>query len=268
MDTIQDKSLKIKKKSRNTKTGERNYICGGCNRAYKSYPALYLHIKRKHDGIRPPNTKASKPIGQVTKEKAHTGRPQKPLHDVDDISDREAYLEDIQSELLGLLGERLKAVSSMDSKPKLENVVVGILGITEDHCDDWMKQLKKKTEDLYAELKANNTDIRDIELDFEDFRGLDTNDPMKIIVWFMLWLGKYIVKANFIPDACMVFSKIWKVLHEKQFQIQDLDNKIVWTDVVKECDSHKDHLTYFDGNSDLVLDFVKKTCHLIGKTFE
>ena len=77
MDGLLDQSLKIKKKSRNTKAGERNYICGGCNRAYKSYPALYLHIKRKHDGVRPPNTKASKPITQVTKEKAHTGRPQK-----------------------------------------------------------------------------------------------------------------------------------------------------------------------------------------------
>jgi len=57
--------------------GERNYICGGCQRAYKSYPALYLHIKRKHNGIRPVNTRTSKPISPVLRDKIHTGRPQK-----------------------------------------------------------------------------------------------------------------------------------------------------------------------------------------------
>jgi len=190
------------------------------------------------------------------------------LHDVDDISDREAYLEDIQSELLGFLGERIKAVSSMDSKPKLENIVVAILGIPEEHTDDWMKQLKKKTEDIYAEMKANNTDIRDIELDFDDFRGLGVNEPLKVLVWFMMWLGKYIVKSNFLPDVCMIFSKIWKVVNEKGLQIQDLDNKMVWNDVLRESEGHKPHMNYFDGNNDLILDFIKKTCHMIGKTFE
>ena len=77
MSSLQQQSLKLKKKTRNTKSGERSYICGGCQRAYKSYPALYLHIKRKHNGIRPANTKASKPVGPVSSEKTHTGRPQK-----------------------------------------------------------------------------------------------------------------------------------------------------------------------------------------------
>lgn len=70
------------------------------------------------------------------------------MHDVDDISDREAYLEDVQSELLGFLGERLKAVSSMDSKPKLENVVVSILGVA-DEGDVYIKDMKAKVEEVY-----------------------------------------------------------------------------------------------------------------------
>jgi len=79
MDSLQDSSVKIKKKARNTKMGERNYICGGCQRAYKSYPALYLHIKRKHNGVRPVNTRTSKPISPISRDKIHTGRPQKVL---------------------------------------------------------------------------------------------------------------------------------------------------------------------------------------------
>lgn len=77
MDSIIDASQKIKKKPRNSAAGERNYTCGGCQKAYKSYPALYLHIKRKHNGIRPPDTRTSKPITPAFKDKIHTGRPQK-----------------------------------------------------------------------------------------------------------------------------------------------------------------------------------------------
>lgn len=77
MEPLQEASIKIKKKPRNTKVGERNYICGGCQRDYKSYPALYLHIKRKHNGVRPLNTRTSKPMSPVARDKIHTGRPQK-----------------------------------------------------------------------------------------------------------------------------------------------------------------------------------------------
>jgi len=97
---------------------------------------------------------------------------------------------------------------------------------------------------------------------------MDAADPLKILVWFLLWLGKYIVKGNFLMDQCIITAKIWKILREKHLQVQDLDNKIVWQEVAKECDTHKDKFNYFDGNSDLVLEYVKKTCHLIGKTFE
>jgi len=77
METLQNASVKIKKRSRNTNHSDRNYICGGCQKSYKSYPALYLHIKRKHNGIRPPDTRTSKPLNFAPKEKIHTGRPQK-----------------------------------------------------------------------------------------------------------------------------------------------------------------------------------------------
>lgn len=77
MDSLIDASLKIKKRTRNTTAGERSYICGGCQKSYKSYPALYLHIKRKHNGIRPADTRTSKPVTSAFKEKIHTGRPQK-----------------------------------------------------------------------------------------------------------------------------------------------------------------------------------------------
>lgn len=45
---------KNKRRSKKDKTG-RNYVCG-CQKTYLSYPALYTHIKNKHDGVHPPGT--------------------------------------------------------------------------------------------------------------------------------------------------------------------------------------------------------------------
>lgn len=64
-----------------------------------------------------------------------------------------------------------------------------------------------------------NQEVRDIELDFEEFKALDGVDALKVLVWFMLWLGKYIVKANFLPDQMFIFSKIWKILKDKRLSI-------------------------------------------------
>ena len=39
------------RRSRKDEEG-RDYLCG-CGKRYLSYPALYTHIKTKHDGIQP-----------------------------------------------------------------------------------------------------------------------------------------------------------------------------------------------------------------------
>jgi acyl-CoA thioesterase len=43
------------RKTRKDKEG-RKYICGACKLGYLSYPALYTHIKTKHNGVTPEGT--------------------------------------------------------------------------------------------------------------------------------------------------------------------------------------------------------------------
>jgi hypothetical protein len=54
---------KLSKKKRRPRSaaGERNYLCG-CGKAYLSYPALYTHVKNKHDGIFPIGSNAKRKI--------------------------------------------------------------------------------------------------------------------------------------------------------------------------------------------------------------
>lgn len=59
---MNSESQKIKKRPKLIRTGgPRNFICGGCNKTYLSYPALYCHIKRKHNGRAPLGTKIYRP---------------------------------------------------------------------------------------------------------------------------------------------------------------------------------------------------------------
>ena len=46
---------KHRRRSKNDNEG-RNFECGGCGKSYLSYPALYTHIKQKHQGIQPEGT--------------------------------------------------------------------------------------------------------------------------------------------------------------------------------------------------------------------
>lgn len=48
---------------------EGSYICG-CGKVYLSYPALYTHIKTKHDGVTPSGTTQPQ-----TNSKSGRGRP-------------------------------------------------------------------------------------------------------------------------------------------------------------------------------------------------
>lgn len=69
MDPIKEDSINSKKKKRRPRSaaGERNYICG-CGKAYLSYPALYTHVKNKHEGIFPIGSNAKREIPRNTEE--------------------------------------------------------------------------------------------------------------------------------------------------------------------------------------------------------
>jgi hypothetical protein len=68
--TIKPPGTKQKRRSKNDSNG-RDYVCG-CGKTYLSYPALYTHIKTKHNGKTPDGTNAN----QVQNGKGR-GRPRK-----------------------------------------------------------------------------------------------------------------------------------------------------------------------------------------------
>ena len=66
-------SISNQKQRRRTRNDlfNRNFTCG-CGKSYLSYPALYTHLKQKHEGKAPNGTSLPKSTGKGTR-----GRPPK-----------------------------------------------------------------------------------------------------------------------------------------------------------------------------------------------
>lgn len=77
MGSLQPQSNKIKKRVKNNLAEPQHFVCGECNKAYKFYPGLYLHIKSKHDGVRPQGTTIIRPERSTLEIDARPGRPKK-----------------------------------------------------------------------------------------------------------------------------------------------------------------------------------------------
>lgn len=174
----------------------------------------------------------------------------------------------MQNELLGFLGDSIGSLAMLEAKPQLDNVVNIIVGAKNEPKEEYLDKIKEQTQTLGREIKEKNPKDIDIHIDYEEIKDIPANNPLKVIVWFLLWLGRYNVKPNFLPDLCIIFPKILRVLCDKNLEIQDLDNKLVWNGVMKECEPLISQFTYFNKNKDLIFEFIKKVCHLIGKTFE
>lgn len=166
-----------------------------------------------------------------------------------------------------LLGEELEVTSNMGPKLSLEVIVQKIIEVSENKGDKWVKELEECSQTFLSENGEKDMEMRILDVD-EDLAHLDSSNGLKVIVWLMIWLAKIYVKFEFIPDLCLICSKIWKVMTETRLGAQDLDNKIVWKKIAQECEAIVTDLPLFKKNLVVLNDFIKSVCQIIGKVFE
>lgn len=187
---------------------------------------------------------------------------------MDNINEEESYIEELQNDLLGFLGDKVGSLSMFESKPKLADIVKTIQDVKNKTNDQYLNEIKSQSKVMFDEIMRRNEKDIDIHIDFEEIRTVSEKSPLRALIWFILWSGRYNIKTNFIPDLCIIFGKVLKVLTEMQLEVSDLDNKLIWTNIMKECEPDFGQFTYFSKNKDLIFEFIKKICHLLGKTFE
>ena len=168
---------------------------------------------------------------------------------------------------MSFLGEKLCVTSDFAPKVSLEAVENKILKVYKNYTDKWSTEILEGCKTFFAEHKERDKKLKNLDYE-EEFMNLNPEQALTILIWFMIWLAKLFVKMEFIPDLCIVFSKVWKVLDETTLSVQDLDNKLVWKKIIKDCEDVKGDLSIFKDNLALMQDFIQKVCQLIGRTFE
>ncbi|KAL4473814.1 hypothetical protein ABPG74_022678 [Tetrahymena malaccensis] len=111
MDQGQDgQNGQSEKKTRRTRKdqNDRNYNCG-CGKSYLSYPALYTHLKQKHDGKPPEGTSLPGPQGKANSR----GRPPK-KEDGDQNNKEEEKSAVGSNEAVDVLEEILNFLDTID----------------------------------------------------------------------------------------------------------------------------------------------------------
>lgn len=166
-----------------------------------------------------------------------------------------------------LLGEELLIMETLGPKASLEAVTLQVLETCEKNTDKWFADLHEESKTFLTEYKAKDLKMQNLDFD-EEFVHLDKTKTLRVIVWFMMWLAKIHVKPEFIPDLCLIASRIWKVVEETDIEVQDLDNKLVWKKIVSNCEKMMSNLPGFKNDTGLLTEFIRRACQLIGKVFE
>lgn len=204
---MEDRSLKIKK-TRNTKDGERNHICG-CGKAYKSYPALYLHIQRKHGGNTPENTIKNETSKSKPTVRPHTGRPPRADNDIDNIPKSQEDFEKAQNDLMLYLGEEVEAIFPMDAKRDLKEVYEELVQKL-SKIDGNIGTFYDGEMDKIVKIKTGEIDINEVLKEFQ------SNDQALCAI--MLWFGRYYIEKNYLVDIGVLFYRMREFI-----QKQDID---------------------------------------------
>lgn len=139
--------------------------------------------------------------------------------------------------------------------------------ICKETKDEHLSKLNEKVQELYTQKVNDLPPGQDVQLEYETVKDKGPKETIMILAWFVLWLGRDIVKSNFIPDICLIFSKIWKILSQVNGQVKDLDTKQIWSKIYIECEPIAPNFLYIKGKEYLLPDLVKKLCQFIGKTF-
>jgi len=189
------------------------------------------------------------------------------LFNIDDVAKEELDLELIENICFHLLGEKMLAINDFTPKPSLEIVVKRVMAVPKSEDDKPLNTLQEKIQEYYKEFKEKYPGDLEIELDDEPVY-IDINDTTRLMAWFIIWMGKFHIKLEFISDLCLLISRVWKVLQELGLTVRDIDNKIVWKKVIKECETISKDFTFLQSEPDLLSNFTQNICKLIDKIFQ
>lgn len=190
--------LSKKKRRQRSAAGERNYMCG-CRKAYLSYPALYTHVKNKHDGVFPIGSNAKRKIPKNFEEET----------DNVFIPNLDKFYVELQ--------EFLSQVPSAEGKnrsPLSKEALEKAANITVPNC-----------ESECASLKNSLRTMSYLESDKEKFDCLkESMNIYQILGFYLISIYQY-CSESFFREYLLLVLMIIKSLNEKGDMFIEKDEK-------------------------------------------
>jgi len=268
-DNPENQRQKHKRRSKNDAQG-RDYQCG-CGKRYLSYPALYTHIKTKHNGVNPKGTNApqyqnGRGRGRPRKSNiAISPMPITPLNQNPNLLDKSTPGGGAAAQTAAQKEEELKKqqAEAYNSDEALKR-----LGATEgDRCEpvialeNLMKQISRAKVNDYIWLQKELKAITDAELDEKQKEDLISVQQKKnctrILAEYVYDISKKTNEKLFYP--ILVFVKAFKqCLDEYGWEILRKYKPVTFEERKKEFSTNNDAEHSPELSNDFIRYFLPK----------
>jgi len=230
-------AVAAKRRRAKGEAGEGNYICG-CGRVYLSYPALYTHIKTKHDGVTPPGT-----TQPHTNSKSGRGRPKKGESGskAKEEEDKEAHNENSDNQLAygGLLNylKILEMEYKYDDQNSDGSSIVSSLPDAFDLVAKFPIDVLRQPDyfPVLAELENINMTKNIGAEEIDEETGLKKTPMNRIFAIFIYLIGRHL-KERFYREFVFFLMMYRRALNELGWKTRENVTKIYIPDSKKEIE--------------------------------
>ena len=199
----------------------RNYTCG-CGKSYLSYPALYTHLKQKHDGKQPEGTKLPSSMrGRKPRKELSQGLSTKEERNEQMNNNNIEEKPDEVLDLLSQMSSFLKKEHATPIKFLLEDDEPTI-----DVLNDFPTSFFKNNSDffvIYKYLEQLKADPFCFDTEIDQTVGLKPLNINKIFAVFLYKIAGYVNKNTFC-ELTILMAVIRKTLNTLGWKIKENHN--------------------------------------------
>ena len=253
-----DQAQKLRRRSKKDKIG-RNHVCG-CGKKYLSYPALYTHIKTKHNGLAPEGTKA------LTNSKTKRGRPKK-----HDFREENSYSMVESSNMANItVNQKNEFIDFKSEELKKEELMV--LGTVDVSCEG-----RCNPKDFFYSKGKRNHPFLNVFERIENGENSFSKLTCDIIFSLFLFQLSKIVSLKFFKIFVVFFNHLRECLNQHGYQIiqhqKNINEMINYHVLVKNGNKNLNLFCEVEGPENVplvsnffILDYMPKYCRLFDQS--
>jgi hypothetical protein len=253
-----DRSRRRRRTKAELKEEEYSYTCG-CGKKYPSYPALYTHIKTKHEGIKPEGTSHQYERRQITKHHRQ-GRPSRTKHNIDGLTEDQKNVDKAEDDLIMYLGElgQVIELGPLKKKKKNDNAIIADVGQEIKEPQIIIKAIMNENSlpyyDPIISIFEKDTEFMTLlrqkkDSDFIDECNFEFN---KVWVGFLDWIANLVRPEVYEEIAALLMGLVvyMEAIKKQKRNVEHISETIIeycekWKQIINDSYFNKDKIKNF-----------------------